>query len=60
MKMGALMTKVMVGKDFMILVFCMGPAAGGSGLFDIDEVLFRVTKITCQKMGSPCATKIYR
>ena len=36
----------------MISAFCMGPAASGRGLCDIDRVLFRVAKSRVKKLGS--------
>ena len=42
----------------MILAFCMGPAASGRGLYNIDRVLFRVNKSCVKKLGSLGTGKI--
>ena len=44
----------------MRLAFRVDPAASGRGLFDIDRVLFKVTKSRVKKLGSPAMAKIYR
>ena len=44
----------------MFSAFRMGPAASRRGLFDIDTVLFEVTKSRVKKMGIPGTAKIYR
>ena len=47
-----------VRRHSIFSVFRLGPAA--SGPYDIDGVLFRVTKARVWKLGSPCTTKMYR
>ena len=40
--------------------FHMGPVVSERGLWDIDRVIFRVSKSRVKKLGSPDTTKIYQ
>ena len=47
-------------RDSMFSAFHIVPAGSEPDLCDIDGVLFRVSKSSVEKLGSPGSTKIYR